>query len=302
MTSIFEQGVSPTERPTERLARLPFDDPRLGMAKKIVEQVFATPRLRETLTSKSIAEISLNIQNTAADALGVSRDALRVYSAEEIEAATDFLAGKGGRSAIMRHGGQLSDTANKIRRMQLPRNLEDFLTTESIAESTGTATTMALILQRIGKRGSVHTSQNNRSAGVAILLGAAMKTVPSHNVNFDCVNYRTDLSDNELNAKIGKENNGAAPWNEGIDEICAEPGLYKRMNRLMARYAGDLMYKEGNVVHFYVTHTQQTQALDLFFGNKPTRLDELGFRLVSNEDLYNDSTTRLFKYGLYEEK
>lgn len=298
MTSRFERHPTPAER----ISALPYIDKRLGTARSIVEEAFSVRRLRETLAPRSIIKISMNVQDTVADALGVARDTLRVPTVEHTEATTEFLHGEGGRSTIMRHGGQKSDTDNKIRRMQLPRNLEDFLSAESIAESAGMATAMALILQRIDKSGRVHTSQNNRSAEVAILLATAMGTTANHDINFDCINYRDDIPDEALNELIGVENNGVVPWNETIDEICAQPGLYHGMNKLMARYVGDLMPKEGNEVHSYVTHTQQTQALDLAFGNEPTRLDELGFRAVNNENPYNDSTTRLFKSGLYRAK
>lgn len=301
MTSKSERPLMPVER----LSVLPYIDERLGKAKKIVERAFAIPRSREELTPQFIVTTSILVQNAVADELGVPREALRLPTVETVEDVTEGLRGRGGARVSIRHAAQQSDTDNKIRRMQLPRNLEDFLTPAAIAESAGMATAMALILQKIGKNGRVHTSQNNRAAEVAILLAAAMGTTAGHDRILDCVNYRTDLSDEELDAMIGPENKGSAQWDKRIDDICAQPGLYHNMNTDMARYAGgDLMHNEDDLVYLEVTHTQQNQAEALAFNPNevPIRHDELGFRLVRKTGRYGVPTTKLFLPGLYKGK
>lgn len=198
----------------------------------------------------------------------------------------EVLTGDGPHVVIMRHGTQFSDKPDKIEMMRFPANMKEPLTGISMAQATATGVALAVIARKLGKQIEVISSENERALQTAAIIAGIAEAGLTIDRGLNCVNYppEKEVSNEKLLDLLGRENNGALLWREDIvDRVCG-PGTFQRISRDMSRLLTRLLLRDNNVITVVVTHTQQTQAADVFAGNRPSRLRELGMRLFTPQE------------------
>lgn len=212
-------------------------------------------------------------------------DKSAIVSLANILSLRQALAGEGPSVIVMRHGTQHSDLASKLDLMRQPQNQTDPLTTASAAQAVVTGVILATIAERSGKRIRVVSSENTR----ALQTGAIVAGISGGSLVIDnrltCLDYPpvSEVSNDALLDRLGRENNGAVVWKEEIVDNVFGQGTYKRATRDMADILTQHLLKEGDEIVVVVTHTQQTNACDVYAGDEPLRLRELGMRVFTSE-------------------
>lgn len=212
---------------------------------------------------------------------------VRRVDAEAAAEVTQLLAF--GGIIIMRHGAQFSADSSKIRMMQLPQNYTDPMTHVSMAEGASVAHQMAIFSNRTQLPVEIMTSKNIRAKQLAHEISAMTRgndyatsnlSNLSHKEALDCVNYPSDKTDEEINAILGPEAKGSLPWDK-IDALLGE-GTTDVFLRNMGGIINGTLEKiaESRKMVVIVTHTQQTNAVDLLFDQQQVRYSELGFSIV----------------------
>lgn len=204
-------------------------------------------------------------------------------SAGNLARLEEVLSGDGPRVIIMRHGTQFSNDPNKLKMMRHPANMKEPLTNMSMAQAAATGVALAIVARRIGKKIEVISSENERALQTAALVAGIAGASLTIDKRLNCVNYppEDEVSDEELLDLLGPKNNGALLWvKEIVDRVCGE-GTFDRITQDMKDLHQKLLSQDGNSIKVIITHTQQTQAADVFAGNRPSRLRELGMRLFT---------------------
>lgn len=242
-------------------------------------------RLTYMQTFGQIAEVFLSRAGVSdRDAERIIKESALVHMDSVLD-LQQLLVGEGPRVIVMRHGTQHSDLASKLDLMRQPQNQTDPLTTPSAAQAVVTGVILATIAEKAGKRIRVVSSENTR----AIQTGAIVAGSSSGSLVIDkrltCLDYPpvSEVSDDALLDRLGRENNGAVIWKEGIVENVFGYGAYKRVTRDMADILVQYLLSDASEIVVVVTHTQQTNACDVYAEDKPLRLRELGMRVFTTE-------------------
>lgn len=248
---------------------------------------------------REFARANMDIRDTVAFTNALQRDILqdlpivdvssRPVCETHVQELADFIAEEKGGLVVMRHGIQfiedeerrlLAGSSKKIRLMQPPFNDQDPADAQSLAE----AASLALILMHIGKQQNipvlVKTSRNKRAAEI----GAIISVVNGFQVAIDdrltCVNYPTDKTDDELEELLGRDNMGALVWKKEIlNSICGD-GTFETIDLDMRDFLGQFIGENQLVIA--ITHTPQTNSVDVISGDVPIRMPELGFRVINS--------------------
>lgn len=255
------------------------------------------------LAGKSIVEVVAFANAAEAEA----RRTLHLFETASTrivdEAAAGFMLefSEGDGVALwMRHGKQQAQAGHsKIDMMRLPDNMEDPMTDESLIEAVGTGIILRYIAEKTGKPIEVKTSENKRAMQAAGIIAAIANARASVDQRLTCVNYNNNLINEEVNQRLGLENNGSLVWEEEIvDSVCGE-GTWARISSGTIEMLNESQRGRGTEkITVFLTHTQQTNVLDNAYGDNPTRLAELGFRATRRAS--RKPVTALLHDGFYK--
>lgn len=273
-------------------------DPRLAGALETGKGYFQT--WKDIPRALFLWPFLMSLQDKAGAELGVGVSERRLKEEWQVSSGNlarleEALFGEGPRVIIMRHGTQFSDNPNKINMMRLSHNMTQPLTDISMVQATATGVALAIIAGKLGKPIEVISSENERALQTAALIAGIAGVPLAIDGSLNCVNYppEKEVSDKKLLELLGPENNGALLWQEKIvDRVCG-PGTFQRISRDMPRLLARLLLQDNNTITVVITHTQQTQAADVFAEDKPLRLRELGVRL------FTPQKSTLFPNGIF---
>lgn len=282
-------------------------------------QIYATDRRIATLVGRTrLALIGTelaekNIAEVVAFANAAQQEAKRILHLSETASTRivdEVVAGfmlefsEGDGVALwLRHGKQQAQAGHsKIDMMRLPDNMEDPMTDESLAEAVGTGIILRYISEKTGKPIEVKTSENKRAMQAAGIIAAIANARVSIDQRLTCVNYDNRLSDEEVNQRLGPENNGSIVWEEEIvDSVCGEGTWARISSGTIEMLNGSQLGRGTEKITVFLTHTQQTNVLDNAFGDNPTRLAEFGFRATRRPSGASlKSVTALLHDGFYK--
>lgn len=259
-------------------------DHRVGLALASVPNIRLDPHDQEAMAR------TINvIQGQVADVLGLGGVILRQVSPElvrEFVSAIDHSNGgsDSGRYIMLRHGGQridgetgdLKGASQKIRLMQLPHNMVDPLTDQSIAEAVGLGLVLACVSQGINPGTiQVRSSVNTRAAEVAAVVARLTGGSAVYDARLNCVDYPGDKTDQQIDDLLGPANKGSLRWDRLTVDGVIGNGTYDRITQNVEDLIREGVTAKGWTID--ITHTQQTNAADLKAGREPSRLAEMGF-------------------------
>lgn len=275
------------ERSTEAfIHNIIRQDHRVGLA------LAAVPNTRIDLHDHEAMAHAVNrIQGQAADMLGLGGVILRQVSPQLVGELVSVIdhgedVSDSGRYMMLRHGGQrldeetgdLKGASQKIRLMQLPHNMTDPLTDQSIAEAVGLGLVLACVYQEINPgEVSVRSSANTRAAEVAAIVARLTGGSVVYDQRLNCVDYPKDKTDQEIDDLLGPANKGSLRWDRTTVDRVIGDGTYDRITENVEDLIREGVTAKGWTID--VTHTQQTNAADLVARREPSRLAEMGFSI-----------------------
>ncbi len=160
--------------------------------------------------------------------------------------------------------------------MQLPHNMIDPLTDQSIAEAVGLSLVLACVSQEINPGTiKVRSSANTRAAEVAALVARLTGGTAVYDERLNCVDYPKGKTDQEIDHLLGPANKGSLRWDKKTVDDAIGDGTYNRTTKNVKDLIQEGVTVKGWTID--VTHTQQTNAADLKAGREPSRLAEMGF-------------------------
>lgn len=268
----------------ERLQRNSFieyyihHDARLASALTVVQRI---PIEVRNYDPHYVAHTANEMQSAVANELKVGT--YRVVSEVQVGHFFVVLEGEEHVAAIMRHGGQQlldgigeSERERKIRMMQRKSNRDNLLTSLSIVETIGASFVWDAVSRRTGIPLELETSANLRSLQVAVIMAAMANDLPVRvNSHFDCPNY-PDTFTEEQEGLLNLD--GSISWQEHVIDPVMGRGTYAQVTNDTIAWIREKLAKLAPSLSVVVTHTQQTNAADLFAGEEPTRYDELKAR------------------------
>lgn len=215
----------------------------------------------------------------------------------------DALTDPSAKVVFSRHGIQVlnplaqqaSGSERKMVMMFEGPNRTDPITLDSFIEAAGVAVYYAAAERKTGRKFRISSSLNRRALLVAAIFGAAIARDPvMWDPRLDCLNYPS-LPSEELNEMLGVQNNGSLPWMMDNVDLIGGKGTYGRIITDVKELIEEGFQTEG--VQIYITHTQQTNALDLqHCGEAPSRWAELGCRV-----LFSDGRSLLMDKGILQD-
>lgn len=275
-------------------------DPRILTALAVTEKLFYEIRPDETNIIEAV-NFANELQRQIATVLRVEDlSKLREVSIGKTSFLASTLRSPGGKVILIRHGAQhvadevktLPPVSQKIRMMQIPNNMDDPLTSSSIAESAGTAYMLRFLSGQTKKPIIIKSSENLRSAEVAAMVARITNAPVTYDKRLNCINYPNSLSDDEITGLLGSENNGALLWkDEAVDAISGK-GTFGKITTDVSSLISEGL--QSRVINLFVTHTQQTNASDALCHEKPIRWAELGMRVFSGQQ-----NSLLLQNGVY---
>lgn len=223
----------------------------------------------------------------------------RPISIDAVSTLLDHAKNSSPNLYVMRHGAQqmyagdkeLDATNLKIEMMKDPRNSEDPVTDDSLAEAVGQATAFKYLRDRRGRVIDVVSSRTTRAAQVGVVFAEVLGVPLQADPRLDCLSYPDEPND-VINAKLGAENKGSLPWDEKVIDQVIGRGTHARICRDMERiFATSLLSPRDSLI---ITHTQQTNRIDERLGKTPARYPNLGYTVAS-------VGSRFYKDGVFEE-
>lgn len=243
------------------------------------------------------ANTDLTFQQILAFATVLQVDVARAFPQEGIayrdidpDKALDlrkFIEQNGGGIIVMRHGKQvlenepveLEGAAKKVISMYPDHNINDPAEGQSLVESSAFALVVAQISREFKIPVSVLTSSNLRASEVAAPTAFVNHFRIKPDLRLNCANYPEGTTVEQIDTVLGKDAQGSMYWQKApVDAVFGE-GYYQATVMNMSD-----MIKEntGPKITLVVTHTPQMNAVDVICGENPSRVPELGIRVLGS--------------------